>query len=289
MELLEFKDYSLSLLNKNEVIKLIDGFNYTIHTGDVVLLTGPNGSGKSSLIADLTGYDYRYKDNGTSLERGGSIFYYSDNKKACLNQCKSNDEKFKEEYLFISQNDDEPFYIVLDCFKSTLLNRVTNPEKYIFNFIKMFSCYPHILKKGNRMLNNKIKSFLEKIQEEDNAQNKMIAGYLLSKVSSLSGGQLKMLNIMSNLVKYEFCSLCIIDEPLNNLDYDSVRNFSNIIAKIHHEKPNLSFLIVTHCRSILSVNRMIEINPTTKKITSFEGDEVVCSSCFGISKNDFYL
>lgn len=68
------------------------------------------------------------------------------------------------------------------------------------------------------------------------------------------------------------------------LDFGNVRAFSNILTKLYHSKPELAIILVTHCRSIPIVNRIIEIDPTSKQ---FNEDEVyVCSSCFGPVDNE---
>ena len=54
--------------------------------------------------------------------------------------------------------------------------------------------------------------------------------------------------------------LFIIDEPLNNLDYDNMINVSNLINKIHREHPNAAFLLVTHCRIFPFITKRIDLN-----------------------------
>lgn len=92
---------------------------------------------------------------------------------------------------------------------------------------------------------------------------------------------------MANLIRYSFCDLLILDEPLNNLDYSNVRAFSNVLTRIYRAKPELAIILVTHCRSIPIVNRIIEIDPDKKVFT--ENESYTCSSCFGSVDGDgFY-
>ena len=82
--------------------------------------------------------------------------------------------------------------------------------------------------------------------------------------------------------------LIILDEPLNNLDYDNVRAFSNVLTRIYKSKPNLAILLVTHCRSIPIVNKVISIDSFTKRFV--EEQTYFCNSCFGkISENGMYI
>ncbi len=59
----------------------------------------------------------------------------------------------------------------------------------------------------------------------------------------------------------------------------NVRAFSNVLTKIYRSKPELPIILVTHCRSIPIVSRIIEIDPVQKQFV--EGESYVCSSCFG--------
>ena len=294
MELLKFKDYSLKIKSKNESFILFDNFDCSVRTGDVILLSGPNGSGKSTLLAELTGFDYKYKENECEIERNGMVYYDPENRNIVINKNGYRNAEFSDEYIFISQNDEQAFPLIFDCFRSTLVKKANLLNKsidlYIFEFVKKYGFYPKNNKKISKLKKHKIHSFLDKINQSsvDNS-NILVASYLFSKVDSLSGGQLKMLNIMSNLIKYEFSSICFIDEPLNNLDFESVRLFSNIITKIHNEKSYLAFLIVTHCRSILAVNKILEIDPNNKKIVASDVSFDGCSTCFGKFENKFYI
>lgn len=71
----------------------------------------------------------------------------------------------------------------------------------------------------------------------------------------------------------------ILDEPLNNLDYRNVRAFSNILTRIYKDKPELGIIMVTHCRSIPVINKVIEIDPAQKSLKA--GGDYKCNSCFG--------
>ena len=112
----------------------------------------------------------------------------------------------------------------------------------------------------------------------------MAAKYLSMSTKRMSGGQKKLTNIFSNLIRYDFCEFIILDEPLNNLDYSNVRAFSNVLTRIYRSKPELAIILVTHCRSIPIVNRIIEIDPVKKQFK--ENETYICSSCFGTVNED---
>lgn len=294
MNLLKFINYSLFIKNKNHQNPLLLNVNFDINEGDTVLLTAPNGAGKSTILAELTGYDYRYIDNNSSIVRSGDVEYKDSNNQAILlNPNGRNNEIFQNDYVFISQDDEQSFPLVLDCFTSSIVKKNKKPIKEVFEFVKNNRIYESVIHDDKKVsLNLRCKKLLTSIEQDisDGASIKT-AEYLLTKVKSLSGGQLKFLNIMSNLVKYRYSRLVLIDEPLNNLDYESVRRFCNILTGIHNECPKLAFLIVTHCQSIPIINRVLEIDPKTKTINEIANADKsdICKSCFGKIEKGYYI
>ena len=107
-------------------------------------------------------------------------------------------------------------------------------------------------------------------------------------MGALCLSKIKSGNIFSILIKSDYVQLILMDEPLNNLDYDNVRKFSNILTMIHNDHPKISMVLVTHCRSIPIINRVIEIDTITKEL--FEGELYKCNSCFGkIDNKGMYI
>ncbi len=60
-------------------------------------------------------------------------------------------------------------------------------------------------------------------------------------INKLSGGQLQRVNLCNSLRKS--CDLIILDEPDQNLDFESQKNFYNVLEKIYKQK---TFLIISH-------------------------------------------
>ena len=90
-----------------------------------------------------------------------------------------------------------------------------------------------------------------------------------------------------NLIRYSFCKLIILDESLNNLDYSNVRAFSNTLTKFHELKPDIGVLMVTHCRSISIISKVVEIDKSSKHL--IDGGSYHCNACFGmVSKEGYY-
>ncbi len=110
--------------------------------------------------------------------------------------------------------------------------------------------------------------------------------YEKSIPSKLSGGQQRMLSIISAVAVRKDAKLFIIDEPLNNLDFKNARKISNLITMIHKQNPNAAILMVTHCMIFPCITRLITLN-NGQKVTTEE--KYVCHSCFGIASDDgFY-
>ena len=282
MELLTIKQFNLSVGEDHKIVNS----SFSVSSGDVVLLTGPNGCGKSTIIKILMGAAFDYKNLNYS---GSTVLYRGQHD--ILHDEREN-ELFRRCVCYVSQEDEFESDSVFDCFINSIDYSVSDKkEEFVFHFIKQFSiqeCFGISAKKARfdrrsqrllRILGLK----KECLSDEDAA----VLTYLAMSTKRMSGGQKKLTNIFSNLIRYSFCDLLILDEPLNNLDYSNVRAFSNVLTKVYRAKPELAVIIVTHCRSIPIVNRIIEIDPTQKVFS--ENDSYVCSSCFGsVDKDGYY-
>lgn len=294
---LDIKNLSIQINKDGKFIDKILNQNFTISEGDVVLITGPNGSGKSAIIKSLVGDTLDFK----ALHSSGSFLYYDNNSVVNINESDESISYFASKVCYISQSDETAYEEILDCFLSSIAKEsIENKIKYVFDFVLNNKIYESYFNDDSEVImNRKAEKLLEllNIDEKDDAHIKT-ALYLKSKKKNMSGGQAKFLNIASNLIKYKFCDLCLIDEPLNNLDYSNVRLFSNILASIHNEKPKLAFIIVTHCRAIPIINKVIEIDSKTKALKQYPNDEVKdiksilpseCNSCFGKIVDSKYI
>lgn len=76
------------------------------------------------------------------------------------------------------------------------------------------------------------------------------------------------------------------DEQLERLWSYLEVSFNNLLAEIHYSKPELGIIIVTHCKSITIINKILEIN--TKKELIEEKFDYKCNSCFGVVDDKGY-
>ncbi|MBQ9081999.1 MAG: hypothetical protein IJY28_00690, partial [Clostridia bacterium] len=105
------------------------------------------------------------------------------------------------------------------------------------------------------------------------------AGFMLkSPLRKLSGGQQRLVSILSEVGLAEDAEFFLLDEPLNNLDMKTVRLISNLLNRIHQENPAAVMLLVSHCRIFPFVNRVFTIE--NGRMTESNAPPV-CHTCFG--------
>lgn len=279
MELLTIKQFNLSVGGDQK----IKNSSFSVNPGDVVLLSGPNGCGKSTLIKVLMGAAFEYD----SLDYSYDVVAYKE--EHGILDSESENESFRRSVCYVSQEDEFESDSVLDCFINSIEYSVKeNKSKYVLDFIKRYSIYDCFgIDSSIDRLDRRCRRILKQLglsQQEMTQEDIMAAKYLSMSTRRMSGGQKKLTNIFSNLIRYAFSELIIMDEPLNNLDYTNVRAFSNVLTNIYRSKPELAIILVTHCRSIPIVSRIIEIDPVQKQFV--EGENYICSSCFGTVGED---
>ena len=110
--------------------------------------------------------------------------------------------------------------------------------------------------------------------------------YINKNPNNLSGGQKKIVSILSTIVRANTSKIFIIDEPINNLDFNNSCLVSNMITKIHKDFPKISMLIVSHCHIFPIIDRVIKISDGTIENSNIKYD---CHNCFGeIDSNGLY-
>lgn len=285
MKVLDIKDLMITIGNK----VIVKNASFNVNEGDVLLLTGSNGSGKSTLIKVLVGDVFDYSK---SLKVAASSMLFNDGESTLdLKENEKYRESFRKKVCYVSQEDEFESDSVLDCFLSSIDHLdLDNPVLYVLEFVckyKIYECFG-IVDAVKGVKNGKVLKRAGLRRKTITPELVMASQYLSMSIRRMSGGQRKLTNIFSILIKSDYVQLILMDEPLNNLDYDNVRKFSNILTMIHNDHPKISIVLVTHCRSIPIINRVIEIDTITKEL--FEGELYKCNSCFGkIDNNGMYI
>ena len=267
--------------------KVASETGFEVRSGDVVLLSGKNGCGKSTVIKMIM------DDLDSGIKATADIGHdsYGD-----IMQSREARKRFNQSTCYVPQADEFEASHLLDCCLTSLISipAIHEPVRYILDFVTKHRfytvCYSDAehIKLGIR--DDYSRRLLAKcgIDPTEATQEDIKAALFLAKnPERMSGGQKKIANILSALVRCEYSDLLIIDEPLNALDYDNVRLFSNIINRIHLEQPNVGIIIVTHCRAMPCLNRILTIANNT--ITE-DNTEIFCNSCFGeMDTNGYYI
>lgn len=254
--ILKINNLCVTLFNGVDIVKNI---SFEIKSGEVVALVGENGSGKSTILKAIM------RDDETNKKISGSISYCGGTN--ILEMGKKELQEFRSKVAYVSQKDDYEFcgkqVSILDIMMdSALLNsKLDYTKEDAINLLEKYE-FKIYDAKGKEKL------------------------YRKSSPSKLSGGQQRMLTIISTVAVRENSNLFIIDEPLNNLDFSNAKKVSNLITKIHKENPNAAILIITHCRIFPVITRLLTIK---NGILVSTNDEYKCYNCFGEVNDEGYF
>ena len=252
--ILKVSDLTVSLSNG---IPLVDGVSFEVKSGEVVALVGDNGAGKSTILKAIM------RDDCAKKSFNGQISYCGG--KNVLNMNEDELQEFRSVVAYVPQKDD------YNC-----IGKRVSVLDVIMDGAELYS--------GKRITKNDVEALFEryglKTCNDDNGKPMFNAN-----PSKLSGGQQRLLSIVSAVAVRENAKLFIIDEPLNNLDFKNARRISNLITRIHKENPSAAILMVTHCRIFPAITRLITLEKG-KIVPNTE--EYVCHSCFGKANEEGY-
>ena len=254
----------LSVSNLNITLpggtNIVKNVSFEIKSGEVVAIVGENGSGKSSLLKAIMREDASHKiiSGSVSYCGGANILEMND----------TDLQAFRSQVSYVSQRDEY----------SDIGKRITVFD-VLMDSAELYS--------ERQFTKEDITALFDRYQlriYDENTGRPLF--YEKSRPAKLSGGQQRMLSIISSVAVREDAKLFIIDEPLNNLDFKNARKISNLITRIHKENPNAAILMVTHCRIFPAITRLI----TLKNGCIIPNEETYeCYSCFGKATSDgFY-
>ena len=254
--ILKVSNLNIVLPNGTNIIKDV---SFEIKSGEVVAIVGENGCGKSTILKAIMREDEGRKTiSGCISYCGGkNILDMSDNEL----------QTFRSKVSYVPQKDE-----------------YNNIGKRITVFDVMMDSAD--LYSSKQFSKDDVRQLFDRYQlrvYDENTGKPLF--YEKSCPAKLSGGQQRMLSIISAVAVREDAKFFIIDEPLNNLDFKNARKISNLITRIHKENPNAAILMVTHCRIFPAITRLITIN---NGVVVPNQEEYQCHSCFGKANSDGY-
>lgn len=235
---------------------LINKISFNINEGEAVLLSGSNGIGKSTLLKSIMRLETEGKIiEGQILNRDfGNI----------LELDASEIQKYRSSIAYVQQRDD---YAEM----GNIQVRDIISESGEAHSNKSLS-----VAEVNELIDEWIP------RREDNSR----VFDAKSKPAKFSGGEQRLLSVLSVIATRPDAGLMIIDEPLNNLDFINARNISNLINRVVINNKKMALLMISHCRIFPFITR--EINLSSDGIREV-GETYKCHSCFGEhDKDGFY-
>jgi ABC transport system ATP-binding/permease protein len=201
-----------SIINvKNiNIRKLLTELSFSLDDGDKIALVGQNRSGKSTLVKTLSSLEEI--ESGEIITRKGSRITYVSQEfpKEYLN---SKDLKFID---FI-KNQNKDIFSCLEIYKK-------NPNQEMYDYLENEGAF-------------KYKEKLSELCDIFCFEN-----YLDKHINTMSGGELKKLQLISALLFKS--DLILLDEPTNHLDIKSIQELEKILQ-------TLTIVVISHDRQFI--------------------------------------
>ena len=209
---------------------LMKDVKFSVDDGEKVGVVGRNGVGKSTLFGILAGTDNDY--TGEVVFRRGITIATTAQEHHGLG------EQTVMAYILSGLPEYSKLKKIIDEYPLTMGDNMRKIEEYT-QALERFD------QKGFYQVEEKIERELMNFQLE---------GYGNRRISSLSGGQKRLVEIVK--IMHSEAHLALIDEPTNHMDYIAKQQFIDWM----NSQPHQAMLIITHDRDVLGqVDRIVEI------------------------------
>ncbi len=209
---------------------LMKDVKFSVDDGEKVGVVGRNGVGKSTLFGILAGTDNDY--TGEVVFRRGITIATTAQEHHGLG------DQTVMAYILSGLPEYPELKKIIDEYPLTMGDNMRKIEEYT-QALERFD------QKGFYQVEEKIERELMNFQLE---------GFGNRKISSLSGGQKRLVEIVK--IMHSEAHLALIDEPTNHMDYVAKQQFIDWM----NSQPHQAMLIITHDRDVLGqVDRIVEI------------------------------
>ena len=209
---------------------LMKDVKFSVDDGEKVGVVGRNGVGKSTLFGILSGKDTDY--TGEVIFRRGITIATTAQEHHGLG------DQTVMSYILDGLPEYSKLKKIIDEYPLTMGDNMRKIEEYT-QALERFD------QKGFYQVEEKIERELSNFQ---------LAGFGDRKISSLSGGQKRLVEIVK--IMHSEAHLALIDEPTNHMDYVAKQQFIDWM----NSQPHQAMLIITHDRDVLGqVDRIVEI------------------------------
>ena len=209
---------------------LMKDVKFSVDDGEKVGVVGRNGVGKSTLFGILSGKDTDY--TGEVIFRRGITIATTAQEHHGLG------DQTVMSYILGGLPEYSKLKKIIDEYPLTMGDNMRKIEEYT-QALERFD------QKGFYQVEEKIERELMNFQLE---------GYGNRRISSLSGGQKRLVEIVK--IMHSEAHLALIDEPTNHMDYVAKQQFIDWM----NSQPHQAMLIITHDRDVLGqVDRIVEI------------------------------
>ena len=209
---------------------LMKDVKFSVDDGEKVGVVGRNGVGKSTLFGILSGKDTDY--TGEVIFRRGITIATTAQEHHGLG------EQTVMSYILDGLPEYSKLKKIIDEYPLTMGDNMRKIEEYT-QALERFD------QKGFYQVEEKIERELSNFQ---------LDGYGNRRISSLSGGQKRLVEIVK--IMHSEAHLALIDEPTNHMDYVAKQQFIDWM----NSQPHQAMLIITHDRDVLGqVDRIVEI------------------------------